>query len=420
MYLSGKYKRIAAVCSAFILLFPATDSSFAANAKSDDWPQWRGPNRNGISAEKGILKNWPANGPKVLWRIASGDGYSGMSVANGKLYTAWGDGNWSYLYCFDAATGKQLWQHKLGTNPYIDRGRGPRSTPQVDHNLVFAADGYGKLHAVNATTGELVWRHDLAREYGCRIPTWGYSSSPMVFGNMLIIQVGGQRDHAFIAFEKKSGDMIWHSQTDEPAYSSPIVATIHGTRQIIFFSANGLHAVSPQNGILFWKYRWTTSYDANVANPIFIAPDKIYISSSYGTGAAVVQINERAGRFTAETVWKSRVMKNHFNSAVLIDGYIYGFDDGTLKCIEAESGREMWKTRGFQKGQLIFADGCFIVLGERGQLALIEATPNSYREKTNAQMLRGKCWTMPTLANGKLYIRNQREMLCLDFQEKAK
>ncbi|MFQ5633483.1 MAG: PQQ-binding-like beta-propeller repeat protein [bacterium] len=409
----------------FIVLFFACLFSAAVNIGStpnsailDDWPQWRGPNRDGVSAETGILKKWPVAGPKVMWRVASGDGYSSMSVADGKLYTAWGDGNWSYLYCFDAATGKQLWRHKLGTNPHIDQGRGPRATPTIDENVVFMIAGYANLHAVNAATGDLVWQHDLVKEYGCRVPTWGYSSSPMIDGNKLIVQVGGKRDHAFMAFDKKTGTVLWYSQTDEPGYSSPVAVTIKGTRQVIFFSASGLHALSPQNGKLYWKYRWTTTYDVNAANPIFIAPDKIYISSGYGTGAAVLRITGRGSRFEVETVWRSRVMKNHFNSAILAGDHIYGFDNGTLKCIEATTGREVWKKRGFQKGQLIFADGHFIVLGERGQLALVEATPDQYREKAQIQMLRGRCWTTPVLANGRLYLRNQREMLCLDFSEK--
>ena len=321
------------------------------------------------------------------------------------------------MLCFDAKTGAPLWKFKLGTNPYIDQGNGPRATPLVDGNIVYMIDGFAKLFAVNAQTGESIWQRDLVREYGSRVPRWGYSNSPMVLGNKLIVTVGGKRDYAFMAFDKKTGAEIWHAGNDEPGYASPILATIAGTQQLIFFSATGLHGVSPSHGTIYWKYGWRTSYDVNAANPIFIAPDKIYISSSYGTGAAVVQISKRGSRFEVDTVWKNRIMKNHFNSSVLWQGYIYGFDNGILKCIEVLTGEEMWKARGFQKGELILADGHLIVLGEQGDLGVVEANPSEYRLKAKSKVLSGRCWSMPTLANGVLYVRNQSVMLALDFME---
>ncbi|MCA9742182.1 PQQ-binding-like beta-propeller repeat protein [candidate division KSB1 bacterium] len=383
----------------------------------DDWPQWRGPNRDGISAEKGILKSWDDSGPETIWRVASGDGYAGIAVANGRLFTAWGGGRSAYLVCYDAATGKQLWKTKLGANSFLDQGNGPRATPLVDGDLVYMIDGFAKLFAVRAQSGDVAWQRDLEREYGSRVPRWGYSSSPMVLGDKLIVTVGGKSDYAYMAFNKANGAEIWHAGNDEPGYSSPILVTIAGTQQLIFFSASGLHGVSPADGTIFWKYGWRTSYDVNAANPIFIGPDKIFISSSYGTGAAVIQISKNGNQFSAETVWKNRIMKNHFNSSVLWKGYIYGFDNGILKCIEAQTGEEMWKARGFQKGQLILADGHLIVLGEQGMLAVAEATPKAYIERARSKVLSGRCWTMPTLANGILFVRNQSAMLALKFSK---
>jgi len=166
---------------------------------------------------------------------------------------------------------------------------------------------------------------------------------------------------------------------------------------------------------MFWRHPWQTSYDVNAATPIFIPNDKVFISSGYGVGATVLQIQSQGGSMKVEPVWRSRVMKNHWASSILHQGYIYGFDDGILACIDANTGEQQWQQRGFQKGSLIFADGHLIILGERGNLALAEATPSAYKEKATAEVLRGKCWTMPTLAGGKLYVRNQSEILCLDM-----
>ncbi len=383
-------------------------------AQTNDWPQWRGPNRDGISSETDILKSWPENGPNVVWRIAVGYGYSSIAISNGKLYTMWSEGDDEVLFCLIASTGKEVWRYKIGRRFRNDQGDGPRSCPTVDGQVVYAAGAYGDLHAVDVESGKRGWSRSLVMEYGSRTPRWGYSSSPLVEGDMLLVQVGGRPNFGFMAFNKKTGDVIWSSQTDRPAYSSPLAITVNGTRQVLFFSASGLHSVASENGELLWDYPWKTSYNANIAIPIFISPDKVFISTNYGVGAAVIQIKGKSGKLDVETVWRNKKMKNHFNTSVLHDNHLFGFDNAIFKCIDAATGEEKWKTRGFQKGSLLFVDGHLIVLGERGRLALVEVDPSEYKEKASAQILKGKCWTMPTLAGGKLYLRNQKEMLCLD------
>lgn len=383
--------------------------------KVGEWPQWRGPNRDGISKETGLLKTWPTSGPKILWRAPSGEGYSGISVANGRAYTMYGQGNDELLICLDAATGKEIWRFKMDNQFYNDQGNGPRSTPVVDGNLVFVQGAKSMLLAVRADNGAKVWGIDLKKEYGAKIPTWGVSTTPLVEGDLLLVDVGGKSGHSICAFNKNTGKLVWNSQSDEPGYSAAIAVTMNGVRQAIFFTGTAAVSVSPKDGKMFWRYPWQTSYDVNAATPIFIPNDKIYISSGYGVGAAVLRVENHDGAMRVEPVWRSRVMKNHFSSSILHDGYIYGFDDAILTCIDANTGEQEWQQRGFQKGSLIFADGHLIILGERGNLALVEATPTGYKEKAKAEVLRGKCWTMPTLAGGKLYIRNQSEMLCLDM-----
>jgi outer membrane protein assembly factor BamB len=390
----------------------------AANTNAE-WPQWRGPNRDGISKETGLLKSWPASGPKVLWRTSSGEGYSGISIANGRGYTMLGLGSDEVLVCFDPANGKELWRFRMDSQFYNDQGNGPRSTPTVDGNLVFVQGAKSMLYAVRADNGQKVWGIDLKKEYDAKIPTWGVGTSPLVEGDMLLVDVGGKSGYSICAFNKTTGKLIWNSQSDLPGYSAAIAITANGHRQAVFFTGSAAVSVSPKDGKMFWRFPWETSYDVNAATPIFIPSDKVFISSGYGVGAAVLRIQGTSGSLNIEPVWKSRVMKNHFSSSILHQGYIYGFDDAILACIDANTGEQKWQQRGFNKGSLIFADGHLIILGERGNLALVEATPAGYKEKSSAEVLRGKCWTMPALAGGKLYIRNQSEMLCLDMVGKT-
>jgi outer membrane protein assembly factor BamB len=388
-------------------------------AAPDDWPQWRGPNRDGISNESGLLKTWPKEGPKILWRVPSGEGYAGIVIAKGRGYTMIGQSGNEFLICFDPANGKEIWRLKTDGLFYNDQGNGPRSTPIVDGDLVFGLSGNGKLHAANAKDGKAFWSHDLSGEYGGKIPTWGISTTPLVEGEMLIVDVGGKSGHSVMAFDKRSGKVIWKSESDAPGYSAPIAITVNGVRQVLVFTGTALVSLAPTSGKLFWRYDWETRFDVNAATPVFIAPDKIFISSGYGKGSALLQTQANNGSATMKEIWKSREMKNHFSSSILRGNYLYGFDDFLLTCLEVNTGQPKWQQRGFNKGSLLYADGHLIVLGEYGNLALVEATPEGYKEKASAQILKGKSWTMPTLAGGKLYLRNQSEMLCLEVAGKS-
>jgi len=270
------------------------------------------------------------------------------------------------------------------------------------------------LVALQTKEGRKAWEHDLVSEYGGHVPRWGVAVSPLVEGNMLLVDVGGKSGYSIMAFNKATGAVIWKSETDVPGYSAPIAITVNNVRQILVFTGSALVSVSPVEGKLYWRFPWDTSYDVNAAAPVFIPPDKVFIASGYGVGGALLQMQVSGGKVSARQVWKTRDMKNQFSSSILYQDHLYGFDDSFLTCLEVATGQPKWQQRGFQKGSLLFADGHLIVLGERGNLALVEATPSGYKEKASYQILQGKCWTMPTLANGKLFLRNQKEMLCVD------
>jgi outer membrane protein assembly factor BamB len=380
-----------------------------------DWPQFRGPMRDGVSQETGILDSWPEDGPRVLWRAPLGEGYSAISVVEGRLYTMYSDGDGEFVVCLDGATGRQLWRYRTDSE-YRDRqGDGPRSTPTIDQGVVYALGAKGRLVALDAENGQQLWERDFKDDLEAQPPTWGVSTSPLVEGDLLLADIGGKAGRSVAAFDKRTGRVKWTSQSDIAGYSAPIAITVNGVRQVLFFTGTQLVSVAPASGRLYWRVGWRTSYDVNAATPVFIPPDKVFFSSGYDVGAAVLQIKTGGGRATVEEVWRSRVMKNQFSSSVLHDGHIYGFDDSTLKSIDALTGEERWRARGFGHGSLLYADGYLIVLGVRGKLALVEATPTAYRETVSAQVLEGKCWTVPTLAAGRLYLRNQKEILALDL-----
>lgn len=390
----------------------------ASGEPTADWPQWRGPNRDAVSTEKGLLNEWPEGGPEVLWRIPVGAGYSGVSVSEGKLYTLWDGKEKQYLFGLDAATGKELWRRDLGSNFTNHYGNGPRSTPIVDDGVVFAIGTDGLLLAANKKTGETLWQHDLVKDYAADLPSYGYSSSPLIVGDKLVVEVGG-KDASFIAFDKKTGEVVWAAGKDRPAYSSPIHVSIGGVDQVVFWSAHGLHALSSGSGKALWNYSWETfcpvSGDPlNTGTPLFLAPDRIYISS--GSGAAVIRVSRDGDSFRVADVWKSDLMRSDVSTALLLDGQIYGFDRGTLKSLDAATGEIKWKARGFQRGSLIAADGRLIVLGEAGNLALVDANPDEFSQRDSAQILKGKNWTSPTLAGARLYLRNHEELVCLGMK----
>ena len=389
-------------------------SAEADDKDTAEWAQWRGPNRDGISSETGFLKSWSQEGPKVLWQIPLGDGYSGISIAQDKIYTMFAEGDDEFVICLNASDGVEVWRFRSGTKFTEQRGDGPRSMPTVHGDSVFALGTEGKLYALDAHDGTKLWSHNFVEEFDSKIPTWGFSSSPLIEGDLLIVEAGGKDEKAIVAFDKKSGNVVWTNHTDEVGYSSPIPIDFGGVRQIIFLTSKTLLSLAPENGQIYWKYSWPEGI--NIATPIFVPDDKIFISASYDKGAVLLRMVADGDRIGIEEVWKSRVMKNHFNSSVLQGDYLYGFDNAILTCIEANTGEEQWRHRGFEKGSLLLADGHLIILGEGGKLALAEVSPNEYREKARFQLFDDKCWTVPTLAGGKLYLRTQKEMVCLDLR----
>jgi outer membrane protein assembly factor BamB len=410
--------RIAGFSRAAVALSIVALASVVVTTSAGDWPQFRGPQRDGISTETGLLKKWPESGPPVVWRTKLGQGFSTLSVVGKRIYTLYGRGKDEVAVALDTTTGAEVWNVRID-DKWIDQyGDGPRATPTVDGDVVYVLSARGRLYALATVDGKKIWKRDLQADYSAAPPRWGVSTQPLVEGDLLLVDVGGKGGSSIVAFDKKTGKEVWKSQNGKAGYSTPIAIEVGGLRQVVFFTGSTLLALAPEDGALLWKVPWKTSYDVNAATPIFIAPDRLFVSSGYDVGAAVYRIEVTESSATVHEIWKNREMKNKFSSSVLHDGYLYGFDETNLKCIDAADGKVRWRSRGLGFGSLIFADGRLIVLGDAGTLVLVEAIPDEYREKGRVELFEGKSWSMPVLSRGKLYVRNEKELVSLDLSAK--
>lgn len=382
-------------------------------ALAQDWPQFRGADQSGIASTEGLLETWPEKGPTELWRARLGEGFSGLSVVDGRVVTAFADGDDTFVGAFSIEDGTELWRTKIDKKRPDRFGNGPRSTPTIDDGRVFAVSSNGKLVAVSLDDGKEIWKVDLKKSYGARVPQWGISTSPIVDGKKLLMNVGGTSGSAIVAFDKKSGKELWKSQADGAGYAMPVLFDAVGKRHALFFTDQALVAVDPESGELLWRQEWKTSYEVNAATPIPLGNDRVFVSSGYDVGAAVYELKAGDGAIAVNEIWKNREMKNQFSSSVLYDGFLYGFDDKTLKCVDPATGETRWRARGFGHGSLLVADGHLIVLGDGGKLALVEATSEGYNVKSEFELFDAKAWTVPTLVGGTLLVRNEKELIAL-------
>jgi outer membrane protein assembly factor BamB len=376
-------------------------------ATAADWPQWRGPRRDGVSRETGW--QWPAGGPRRLWSVQVGEGFSSVAVAKGRLYTMGNRNGQEIVSCLNAANGRLIWSHRYRC-PAGDYG-GPRATPTVDGDRVYTLSREGQAFCLDALTGRPIWGTDLRRETGAETPRWGFAGSPLVSGNLVIYNVGA----AGTAVDRQTGRVVWRSGRATAGYASPVAGAISGQPFVAIFAASELVGVEPATGRSLWRHPWQTSYDVNAADPI-VWGDTVFISSNYNKGGALL----RVGSGAPKVLWQNRAMRNHANSCVLVNGHLYGNDENTLKCVDIRTGTERWRRRGIGKGGLIAADGRLLVLTERGLLLLVQATPERCVELAQAEVLSGTCWTHPVLANGLLYCRSQEgELVGLDLRAKG-
>jgi outer membrane protein assembly factor BamB len=402
-----------------VLLVLVIGAFFAVQsaAQSTDWPQWRGPNRDGISKETGLLKQWPANGPLLLWKAkGAGSGYSSFAVANGKLYTMGLRGGREFVVAFDVANGKELWASQHGGAFRNDRGDGPRGTPTVDGDRLYALGGNGDLSCLDARTGKIIWSKNVLKEFGGSNIRWGISESPLVIDDKVLVNAGGP-NASIVALKKADGSVIWKSQSDEAGYSSAIPLNVNGSTQVVFFTGARALGLDLKDGKLLWDYARPANDVANVATPIARA-NRVFISSDYGTGGGVVEIKADN---KAQEIYFTRDMRNHHSSSVLVGDYLYGFSSAILTAMKFDTGEIAWRNRSVGKGSLVYADGHLYCFSENGVVGLVEASPTGYKEVGRFRIPQDSLptWTHPVVSGGRLFLRDQDTIYAFDVKDKS-
>jgi len=407
------------VCAALaVVLLAGLGDINAASSENHDWPQFRGVNRDGVSPETGLLNSWPESGPKEVWRVPIGDGYSAITIVGDRLYTMYGgkDGaeDVEFAAAFDAGTGKEVWRTKIGLKHETQFGTGPRATPLVDGGLVYVMGSRGDFAALKKSDGAVVWKLSIMEKFGAGQPYFGFSSSAILENGQLLVETGGPEGKLFSGLDKVTGEVKWSAGdgATEPSYNSAIAIDVGGQRQFVSVTTKKLRGIDALGKDL-WSYDWPEG--ETHASPVFIAPDRIFASGAEGVGGTLVRITFDGETYAATELWKTPFMRNHFSSSVVHGGHLFGFDNATLKAIAVADAKLAWAKRGLGKGSLMLADGHLLVLSDQGKLLLVEATPGNYVEKGSVQALEGRCWTAPTLSDGRLYLRNHTEMVVYDL-----
>lgn len=384
------------------------------------WPQWLGPTRDGVSTEKGLLRAWPEGGPKRLYKRKLGKGFSGLTVADGHIFTMMADDKTEYAVCLNLADGAEIW--RFGADVRFEDhmgGPGPRATPTFVDGKVVVVSGSGKVFALDARNGSRIWSRDLVADFGGRPPRWGYSGTPLVAGGRVYVDVGGRPGSSVVAFDLATGKTLWSSGEDVPGYSAPVLLTLAGVQQLVVFTGTKASGLSPADGKSLWSVPWRTDYDVNAATPLQLSADSLFLASGYGVGGARLQLAATGGRWTATEAWRTKSMKNQMATSVLVDGHLYGFDAARLTCLDAATGEKRWNQQGLGRGSLITADGLLFILSEDGDVVLADASPKGYVERGRVSVLEEPCWTVPSLADGRLFVRDTEHLAVFSVKAPA-
>lgn len=375
---------------------------------SGEWPAFLGPSGTGVSTENGLTTTFPDSGPKEVWRVPLGTGYSGLAVAGGRLYTLYGSGGREHVAAFDTATGRELWKIDQDADFAEGRSHGPRATPRVEGATVYTAGASGLLSALKVADGSVIWSMNLYEKFGQRRHEEGYAPSPLVDDNRLIVMAG----KSVYALDKASGAEIWRALDEKINHSTPRIAQVDGKRTLLVLTAQNLVGLNPETGEELWR---APQEAMNIATPVVGPENRIFAGAAYGYGCQVVEV----GGGSARQVFQNDVLSCHVATPIFHEGHLYGFHDriGLLRCVDFSTGSQVWETRGSGKGQMIAADGQMIILTESGKLVLAPFSTSGYAPTAEAQVLKGICYTAPALVGGRAFLRSDAEMVCVDLRK---
>lgn len=391
-------------------------SAFPQKAVTDSWEQFRGPNGAGVISGAELPEKWSASKPALLWIMDVGNGFSEVAVKNDVVYIQSGDtldGGYEFLAALNAETGEELWKTKIDSLWIeIDGwGHGPRSTPAIGDEMIYCLSGCGRFCALSLSKGEIAWSTSLVSDFGANTPRWGFSTSPVLIEDMVILETGGTEQRAVTAFDAKTGDIRWSKATGPASYCSPAIVELEGRQQLVFAIDTMLYAFDPQ-GNEIWNYRMPLR--APITMPVFIGPDKFFLSSEGAHRCFIVQVKGNQ----ASEVYSGRTMLTNWSTACYHEGYLYGFSRAKLVCMSVETGKMTWGERGFGKGSLMILNDKLVIMADQGELVFADANPEAFTPLCREQVLEGRSWTAPSFADGKLFVRNLSKMSCYSLTNK--
>ncbi|MDX1951755.1 MAG: PQQ-binding-like beta-propeller repeat protein [Verrucomicrobiota bacterium] len=385
-----------------------------ATGRADDWPRWRGIKIDGITRETNWV--WPEGGPQKIWQANVGTGFCAVAVSQGRLFTIGNSNNVETVWALDAKTGKKLWSHSYPSEiwPNLYEG-GPNSTPTVDGETVYTLGRHGDLISFDAGTGKVIWEKQVHRHMGFEKPRWGFTSPALVYGDWIILNVGRYG----AAFRKKDGSLVWAGSKRPSAYGTPMKMTVNGSEGFAIFTPDSIAGITAKDGLVHWEFPWKTQYEVNTIDPVVVG-NRVFLSSPYGFGNGVLEVN---GTNVTE-VWKHKDFNQHFATPVLVEGHLYGIhgndnNDARLKCVEFNTGRIKWSHEGLGLGNILASGDRMILLSDRGEAGWAKISTERFELQGKTQLLGGKCWTPPVLANGLLYCRNARgDLVCARLDQR--
>ena len=402
-------------------LNPALDKEHAA------WPQILGPHRNGVSSETGLLKKWPAAGPKEVWRSKGGIGMSGLAIRDGRLMTVVQKEGPQFAIALDPQAGSPLWEVGIGPAYRNQMGDGPRATPTISGEMLYVFTGSGVLLGLRAQDGKQIWRREVLTELKGEPADYGMACSPLVAAELVIVTAGAP-GAAVVAYQKQTGELAWKTGDDTAGYSSPALLNLGGKPQVVAFTGKAAVGLLPETGKELWRYPYTTDFDCNIATPLE-HDGQVFLSSGENHGCALLSLKPSDGTYAVKEVWTSfgprSVMRNEWQTSVLIDGILYGMDNvggagpvTNLNCVDIKTGDRLWQQPRYGKGNLIAADGKLFLIMLNGELVVAAANRQEYEEWGRTKVM-GPTRTAPALAGGLLYLRDNSEIVCLDVRESA-
>lgn len=420
-------------CSAFQLMIAAVLAALISSAAvaqeaaaKNEWPQFLGPARNGVSSETGLMNEWPKDGPKVTWKVPGGVGMSGLAISRGHVVTLVQRQGKQWAISLDAETGKSQWQSPLAPAYKNGMGNGPRATPAISGDTVFVFTGEGILAALNVADGKLIWSHDVIEDSQGTIAEYGMASSPLVVGTNVVVTAGAP-GASVVAYDTKTGKRTWKSGDDAAGYSSPALLELSGRKQLVVYTGEAAVGMAPESGQQLWRYPYETNFNCNIVTPVAFR-DQVFISSGENHGCVMLAFKGSGTDTKVSEVWTSQgsqsVLRNEWQTSILSDGHLYGFDNvgaagpvTHLTCVNAETGKRVWQKTRFGKGNMIAADGKLLIATMNGELVIVKLTPTAFEEIGRTKLI-GPTRQAPALSNGRVYLRDDEEIICVDLRAK--